>query len=278
MCGICGYIGTCIDDSVLRLMAESLNHRGPDGSGCWTNDVSAFGHTRLAIIDLSEAASQPMSTSDGRYTIVFNGEIYNYHELRGKLQQSGEIFQSASDTEVLLLGYRKWDRQVLDKLRGMFAFAVWDDYRRKLFLARDRIGIKPLFYAPLEKGMVFGSEIKAILKHPCVGKDINPAAVDSYLELGYVPGPETIFRNIYALSPGCWLQYQENQFKIGQYWIPNFSQPPVEKNEAELIEELDNKLNEAVSSHLVADVQVGAFLSGGVDSSLVAAVAQKHVE
>jgi asparagine synthase (glutamine-hydrolysing) len=278
MCGICGYIGTCIDDSVLRLMAESLNHRGPDGSGCWTNDVSAFGHTRLAIIDLSEAASQPMSTSDGRYTIVFNGEIYNYHELRGKLQQSGEIFQSASDTEVLLLGYRKWDRQVLDKLRGMFAFAVWDDYRRKLFLARDRIGIKPLFYAPLEKGMVFGSEIKAILKHPCVGKDIIPAAVDSYLELGYVPGPETIFRNIYALSPGCWLQYQENQFKIGQYWIPNFSQPPVEKNEAELIEELDNKLNEAVSSHLVADVQVGAFLSGGVDSSLVAAVAQKHVE
>jgi asparagine synthase (glutamine-hydrolysing) len=262
----------------MKSMVQTLRHRGPDDSGYWANHIAAFGHTRLSIIDLTAAASQPMCTSDGHYTIVFNGEIYNYRELRSELQQSGEAFHSASDTEVLLLGYRKWGRKVLDKLRGMFAFAVWDDYRKQLFLARDRIGIKPLFYAPLEKGMVFASEIKAILKHPCVGKDVNPAAVDSYLELGYVPGPETIFRNIYALSPGCWLQYQENEFRIGQYWIPDFSQPPVEKNEAELIEELDNKLNDAVSSHLVADVQVGAFLSGGVDSSLVAAVAQKQLE
>ena len=196
MCGICGYIETRIEDSVLRLMVESLNHRGPDGEGQWTNQVAALGHNRLAIIDLTDAASQPMSTSDGRYVVVFNGEIYNYRELRSELQQAGETFQSASDTEVLLLGYRTWGRQVLDKLRGMFAFAVWDDYRKQLFLARDRIGIKPLFYAPLKKGMVFGSEIKAILEHPCVGKDLNPAAVDSYLELGYVPGPDTIFKNM----------------------------------------------------------------------------------
>jgi asparagine synthase (glutamine-hydrolysing) len=278
MCGICGYTGTQINDSALQLMVESLNHRGPDGSGCWINEISAFGHTRLAIIDLSEAASQPMSTSDGRYVVVFNGEIYNYRELRSELQQAGETFQSASDTEVLLLSYRTWGRQVVDKLRGMFAFAVWDDYRRQLFLARDRIGIKPLFYAPLEKGMVFASEIKAILEHPCVDKDLNPTAVDSYLELGYVPGSDTIFRNIYALRPGCWLEYQENKFKISQYWIPDFSQPPVTRSEAELLEELDNKLNDAVKSHLVADVPVGAFLSGGMDSSLVTAVAQRHMD
>jgi asparagine synthase (glutamine-hydrolysing) len=259
-------------------MVQSLRHRGPDDNGFWANHTAAFGHTRLSIIDLTDVASQPMSTSDGRYTIVFNGEIYNYRELRSELQQSSEAFQSASDTEVLLLGYRKWGRQILDKLRGMFAFAVWDDYHRQLFLARDRIGIKPLFYAPLEKGIVFASEIKAILKHPCIDKEVNPAAVDSYLELGYVPGPDTIFKNIYALKPGCWLQYQENKFDIGQYWVPDFSGPPIERNEAELIEELDDKLNDAVRSHLVADVPVGAFLSGGVDSSLVTAVAQKQTD
>jgi asparagine synthase (glutamine-hydrolysing) len=160
----------------------------------------------------------------------------------------------------------------------MFAFAVWDDYRKQLFLARDRVGIKPLFYALLEKGLVFASEIKAILKHPAIEREINPTAVDSYLELGYVSGPDTIFKNIYALTPGCWLQYQGNSFRIHQYWTPDLSQPNFQENEADLVEELDNKLNDAVRSHLVADVPVGAFLSGGVDSSLVTAVAQKHVD
>lgn len=278
MCGICGYLCPKTDVSVLQSMVHSLSHRGPDGEGIWTNHEVAFGHNRLAIIDLTEAASQPMSTLDGRYTIVFNGEIYNYRELRSELMQAGENFQSASDTEVLLLGYRKWARNVLNKLRGMFAFAVWDDYRKQLFLARDRIGIKPLYYAQLEKGMVFASEIKAILRHPAVDRVINPAAVDSYLELGYVKGPGTIFRNIYALSPGCWLQYQENKLEVDHYWTVDFYQPLLEGNEDDLIELLDYQLNDAVKSHLVADVSVGAFLSGGVDSSLVAAVAQKHME
>jgi asparagine synthase (glutamine-hydrolysing) len=163
MCGISGCVGTQTDDSVLQAMVRSLQHRGPDGKGHWTNQEAALGHNRLAIIDLTDAASQPMSTPDDRYRIVFNGEIYNYRELRIDLQQAGETFQSASDTEVLLVGYRKWGKQVLDKVRGMFAFAVWDDYRKQLFLARDRVGIKPLFYALLEKGLVFASEIKAIL-------------------------------------------------------------------------------------------------------------------
>jgi asparagine synthase (glutamine-hydrolysing) len=278
MCGICGYVDPKPDASVLQSMVQSLSHRGPDGEGLWTNHEVALGHNRLAIIDLTNAASQPMSTPDGRYTIVFNGEIYNYRELRSELQQAGETFQSASDTEVLLLGYRKWARSVLDKLRGMFAFAVWDDYQKQLFLARDRIGIKPLFYAPLKNIFVFASEIKAILEHPAVSKEINPAAVDLYFELGYVPGPDTIFRNIYALKPGSWLLYHKGSFRINRYWTPDFLQPPNARNEAELIEELNEKLNDAVRSHLVADVSVGAFLSGGVDSSLVAAVAQKHME
>lgn len=278
MCGICGYMGTQVDLQILRTMIQSLYHRGPDDKGYWKNQTVALGHTRLAIIDTTEAARQPMITRDGRFAIVFNGEIYNYRELRAELQQAGETFQSASDTEVLLLGYRKWGRKFLDKLRGMFAFAVWDEYRKQLFLARDRIGIKPLFYAQLEKGMVFASEIKAILKHPAVDRAINPAAVDSYLELGYVKGPGTIFRNIYALSPGCWLQYQGNKLEVDQYWKLDFYQPMLEGNEDDLIEQLDYQLNDAVKSHLVADVSVGAFLSGGMDSSLVAAVAQKHTE
>jgi asparagine synthase (glutamine-hydrolysing) len=278
MCGICGYIDSKINIPLLKSMVQSLRHRGPDDSGYWANHIAAFGHTRLSIIDLTAAASQPMCTSDGRYTIVFNGEIYNYRELRSELQQDGENFRSVSDTEVLLLGYRKWGRQLLEKIRGMFAFAIWDAYRKQLFLARDRIGIKPLFYGPLGKTFVFASEIKAILKHPAVGREINPSAVDSYLERGYVPGPDTIFKKIYALNPGCWLQYRENDLRIAQYWTPDFCRLPDQKNEAELIEELDQKLNDAVSSHLVADVPVGAFLSGGVDSSLVTAVAQKHAD
>lgn len=278
MCGICGYVGTRTDVTVLQAMVRSLCHRGPDGEGSWMNQEAALGHSRLAVIDLTDAARQPMSTTDGRYVIVFNGEIYNYRELRKELQQAGETFQSASDTEVLLLGYRKWGKQILDRLRGMFAFGIWDDFGRQLFLARDRIGIKPLFYAPLDKGIVFASEMKAILAHPGVKRKINPAAVDAYFELGYVPGPNTIFRHIYALMPGCWLQYQGTAYKLNEYWAPDFSQPPLEGNEADLIEQLDNRLNDAVKSHLVADVPVGAFLSGGVDSSLVAAVAQKHME
>jgi len=278
MCGISGCVGTQTEDSILKAMVRSLQHRGPDGKGHWTNQVAALGHNRLAIIDLTDAASQPMSTPDGRYRIVFNGEIYNYRELRIDLQKAGETFQSASDTEVLLVGYRKWGKQVLDKVRGMFAFAIWDDYHKQLFLARDRVGIKPLFYALLDKGLVFASEIKAILKHPAVEREINPTAVDSYLELGYVSGPDTIFKNIFALTPGCWLQYQGNSFKIHRYWTPDLSQPTFQENEADLVEKLDNKLNDAVRSHLVADVPVGAFLSGGVDSSLVTAIAQKQMD
>lgn len=278
MCGICGYVGTPVDIPTLKMMVQSLSHRGPDDSGYWTNNIVALGHTRLAVIDLTEAASQPMSTQDGRYIVVFNGEIYNYRELRCELQKDGEIFQSVSDTEVILLGYRKWGKRVLERLRGMFAFAIWDNCCRELFLARDRIGIKPLFYAPLTNGLVFASEIKAILAHPGLSREMSPSAVDSYLELGYIPGPDTIFCGVRALMPGCWLEFKGRTPKTGQYWAPDFSSPPFKGSEEAFVEELDEKLNDAVKSHLVADVPVGAFLSGGMDSSLVTAIAQRHKE
>jgi asparagine synthase (glutamine-hydrolysing) len=276
MCGICGYIGIPVDISILQKMIQSLSHRGPDDSGYWTAKDAALGHTRLAIIDLSQMAHQPMITQDGRYVLVFNGEIYNYRELRQRLEQDGEVFKSNSDTEVILLGYRKWGKNILKKLRGMFAFAIWDDHLRQLFLARDRIGIKPLYYAPITEGMAFASEIKAILSHPCFSPEMNPAAVDLYLTLGYIPGPDTIFRGIQTLMPGCWLEWRERSFQTFQYWAPDFTRPPFKGSEKDLLEELDKKLNDAVKTHLVADVPVGAFLSGGIDSSLVAAIAQRH--
>lgn len=276
MCGICGYIGFKTDTSVLQIMTRSLIHRGPDDYGYWTKDGAALGHTRLAIIDLTKAARQPMITQDSRYVIVFNGEIYNYKEIRRELASDGEIFQSNSDTEVILLGYRKWGKQVLERLRGMFVFAIWDDYSRELFLARDRIGIKPLFYAPIPTGLVFASEIKAILAHPAFHRKMNPESVGSYFRLGYVPGPDTIFQGVRSMMPGFYMKWKRGALKLRQYWVPDFEQSSWRGNETDLIDELDEKLNDAVKSHLIADVPVGAFLSGGLDSSLVAAIAQKH--
>ena len=276
MCGICGYVGTDLDSHVLQKMVDILGHRGPDDSGYWQDSAAALGHTRLSIIDLTEAASQPMITDDGRYVIVFNGEIYNYRELRQELEQIGGSFQSTSDTEVILIGYRKWGREILHRLRGMFSFAIWDAQRQHLILARDRIGIKPLFYAPLANALVFASEIKAMLMHPKLTREMNPTAVNSYLTLGYIPGPDTIFKGVQALMPGCWLEWENGTLKTYQYWSPEFTSEPLADSEKDLVEQLDLWLNDAVRSHLVADVPVGVFLSGGVDSSLIAAIAQRH--
>jgi len=276
MCGICGYVGTDIEATVVKGMVEILHHRGPDSSGIWHDNGAALGHTRLAIIDLSDAGGQPMTSPDGRYTLIFNGEIYNYRELRQELEQRSEQFRSTSDTEVLLLGYRQWGRELLTRLRGMFAFAVWDSHLQHLFLARDRIGIKPVFYAPLENGLVFASEIKALLLHPAVNQELNTSAVHSYLTLGFIPGPETIFKGVRALMPGCYVEWSNGKFRTERYWAPDFTGTPLSGREKDLVEELDVRLNDAVKAHLVADVPVGVFLSGGVDSSLVAAIAQRH--
>ena len=276
MCGICGSVGDPRGRAAIEAMVAALRHRGPDANGTWTSDATALGHTRLAIIDLTAAGNQPMVSADGRCALVFNGEIYNYRELRHELRQQGERFQSTSDTEVILQGYRRWGTGVVAKLRGMFAFAVWDDGRQQLFLARDRVGIKPLFYACLNPGLVFGSEIKALLAHPGCKREMNPAAVNSYLELGYVPGPMTVFEGVQALEPGSWLVCGANGLRSQRYWTPEFAGNGTGGREPELLDELDQRLNDAVKSHLVSDVSVGAFLSGGIDSSLVCAIAQKH--
>lgn len=280
MCGICGYTGIGTDDRIIEKMTRTLLHRGPDAMGSWLGTEAALGHTRLSIIDLTEAGSQPMATPDGRYQLVFNGEIYNFREMRRELEEWGHRFISSCDTEVILLGYARWGPQVLQKLRGMFAFAVYDNASESLFMARDRMGIKPLFYAPLPRGLIFASEIKALFAHPALSPEFCPGAIDSYIALGYVPGPGTIFKQVKTLMPGCWLKWEgarnESRVVIGRYWFADFGKSELYDDESKLIDELDARLNDAVKSHLVADVPVGAFLSGGIDSSLVAAIARKH--
>ena len=277
MCGLGGYVGAG-SERLLDSMTRLLAHRGPDARGTWVGHGVGLAATRLAILDLSPAGNQPMGDASRGGHVVFNGEIYNFEELRTELRSAGYVFHSRSDTEVLLHGYRHWGKSILPRLRGMFAFAVWDEHSRQLFLARDRIGIKPLFYAELPDGLVFASEIKALFAHPGVAVEMDPAAVDAYVALGHVPKPATIFRGVKALLPGQWLRWQAGRVETGSYWTPDFRQPVLEGDEEELTEELDARLNDAVRSHLVADVPVGAFLSGGVDSSLVAAIAQRHME
>jgi asparagine synthase (glutamine-hydrolysing) len=257
-------------------MTKLLAHRGPDARGTWVGHGVGLAATRLAILDLSPAGNQPMGDASSGVYVAFNGEIYNFAELRAELTSIGSVFHSRSDTEVLLHGYRRWEASLLSRLRGMFAFAIWDEPHRQLFLARDRLGIKPLFYAEVPGGLVFASEIKALFAHPSLRVRMDPAAVDEYLTLGYVPGPRTIFEGVRALAPGHWLRWQAGALQTGRYWASSFCQPVVAGSEDDLADELDAGLNDAVRSHLVADVPVGVFLSGGIDSSLVAAIAQRH--
>jgi len=275
MCGLGGYVGTG-SQQVLDRMTKLLAHRGPDARGTWVGHGVGFAATRLAILDLSPAGNQPMGDASSGVHVAFNGEIYNFEGLRAELTSIGYVFHSRSDTEVLLHGYRHWKESILPRLCGMFAFAIWDESHRQLFLARDRLGIKPLFYAQLPDGLVFASEIKALFAYPALRVQMDPAAVDGYLALGYVASPRTIFKGVHALPPGHWLRWRAGALETGRYWAPDFRQPVLEGSEDDLVDELDARLNAAVRSHLLADVPVGVFLSGGIDSSLVAAIAQRQ--
>jgi len=274
MCGLAGFTGQG-DIATLHAMAASLHHRGPDAQGVWHNHQAGLAHARLSIQDLSEAGAQPMSAKNAH--LVFNGEIYNAPELREQLIQAGYTFRSHADTEVILNGYLHWGEQVLSRLSGMFAIAIWDEGEQSLLLARDRVGIKPLFYTQHPSGIVFASEIKAIFKHEQVHKSVNRSAVDDYLALGYVPSPNTIFNDIFALPPAHVLRWKNNNIVVERYWDVS-AHDAVHGSESELVDELDKRLNDVVASHLLADVDVGAFLSGGVDSSLVCAIAAKHMD
>ena len=274
MCGITGGVPG-IDVRVLERMAAALAHRGPDGEGYFHAPGPAgasLGHRRLAVIDLA-GGRQPMTSADGRWTLVFNGEIYNFRELRRVLEDCGTAFRTNSDTEVLLEAWARWGVDVLERLRGMFAFAIWDGRDRALWLVRDRLGVKPLYYTMAGGRLLFGSEIKALLAHPAVPRRLRPAAVDDYLTFLYVPAPQTIFDGIEELPPAHWLRYSNGAAELHRYWQA-LPLPAGEAKES-APEELCALLEESVRLRLVSDVPLGAFLSGGLDSSSIVALAAR---
>jgi asparagine synthase (glutamine-hydrolysing) len=272
MCGIVGFVdpnaGGALDaGATLARMNDAIVHRGPDDDGTFVDDGVALGMRRLSIIDLA-GGRQPIATEDGRFTIVFNGEIYNFRELRAELESRGHRFRTKSDTEVILRAYAEYGEECVDRLRGMFAFAVWDARERSLFVARDRVGIKPLYYARVPGGLVFGSEMKSLVEHPGVGRALDPRAVDAYLTLGYVPDPLAIFEGVEKLPPGHRMTFRDGTLSVSRYW--DFEYEPVEARPVDdYLDELRALLEEAVRIRMIAEVPLGAFLSGGIDSSTV---------
>jgi asparagine synthase (glutamine-hydrolysing) len=276
MCGIAGFVSPvegaelprAASADVLDRMCRRIAHRGPDDQGVLVEGAAALGMRRLSIIDLA-GGHQPMSGCDPRVSIVFNGEIYNYRELRTELEARGHRFHTSSDTEAIVHAYEEFGGTCVERLRGMFAFAIWDEGRRALFAARDRAGKKPFFYTVTPAGtFVFGSELKSLLEHPGVRREVSPEAVDSYLSFGYVPDPLSIFKDVHKLPPGCRLTFAGGDVRVESYWDFPF-EPDETRAEEDWLEELRAALEEAVRVRLVADVPLGAFLSGGVDSSAV---------
>jgi len=280
MCGIAGFtqfhsqIGN-IDS--LNKMGEAIYHRGPDAGSAYIDENIGLSHRRLAIIDLSEAGIQPMQSHDNRYVIAFNGEIYNFLELRKELVDKGYAFKSHTDTEVILALYHYEGVNLLNKINGMFAFALWDKEKQSLFIARDRIGKKPLYYTKLNNEVIFASELKAILTNKNIPKDINVDAVYDFFAYQYIPDPKTIFQNIHKLEPGHYLLINQDGMTKKQYWDISFAQTS-ELPEQELKEKTQQIATHCTKQRMVSDVPLGAFLSGGVDSSGIVALMAKIAE
>jgi len=277
MCGITGIVDLSarrdINRELLRDMNDRLIHRGPDGSGYHFEPGVGFGHRRLSIIDL-EGGTQPMFNEDQSVVVTFNGEIYDFAQLMDDLKRAGHVFRTRCDTEVIVHAWEEWGEACLDKLQGMFAFAIWDRNRDTLFMARDRFGKKPLYYSQLDSGqVVFASELKALLMHPDVTRDIEPTAVEDYMTFGYVPDPKTIFRSIHKLAPGFFLKAKRGGRELvpHRYWDIKFEVDSKYKNENQICEEFNQRLAAATRRRLISDVPLGAFLSGGVDSSAIVA-------
>ncbi len=277
MCGITGIFDTQgkrdIPRDLLHRMNETQFHRGPDEGGLHLEPGVGLGHRRLSIIDLS-TGQQPLFNEDGSVVVVFNGEIYNFLELVPELEALGHTFRTHSDTEVIVHAWESWGEACVERFRGMFAFALWDRNNETLFVVRDRFGVKPLYYAFLESGeFIFGSELKSLMAHPGLPRDIDPLAVEEYFAYGYVPEPRTIFKRVYKLPPGFTLTLKRGESRAlpKQYWDMPFT-PVQVKDEASAQEELVERLQESIRLRMIADVPLGAFLSGGVDSSAVVAM------
>jgi asparagine synthase (glutamine-hydrolysing) len=283
MCGIVGFFSHTQFERLsgcLHAATQAMSHRGPDDGGAYRDALHGIGlgHRRLSIIDLTEGGHQPMVSTDGKYIIVFNGEIYNFVEIRQDLQKIGYKFNSHSDTEVILNAYRQWGLDCLERFVGMFAFAIWDRDLKQLILVRDRIGIKPLFYYCKNHTLVFGSELKALMAFDLVEKEIDLEALSLFLHYQYIPAPKTIFKRTQKLEPGNYLIFNGKEIKIERYWkmpVPQPSQETALLTENQWIERLDLAITQAVSDRLISDVPLGALLSGGIDSSLVVALMQK---
>jgi asparagine synthase (glutamine-hydrolysing) len=275
MCGIAGRFHydplRPIDRDALVAMTDALAHRGPDAAGYFVDAGIGLGHRRLSIIDLA-TGDQPLGNEDGTIQVVFNGEIYNFADVRAELQAHGHRFRTGSDTEVIVHGYEQWGDRCVDRFRGMFAFALWDGPKRRLLLARDRLGVKPLYYAEIPGvGLVFGSEIKSLLQNSEIPREWRPETLDAYLTLLYVPAPDTIYRAVRKLPPAHVLVAEGGAVRTSRYWDLEFTGDGAPAREEAYLEELDAILREAVGLRLISDVPLGAFLSGGIDSSLVVA-------
>jgi asparagine synthase (glutamine-hydrolysing) len=274
MCGIAGKFnfdpGNPIDRNRLVAMTSVISHRGPDADGFYLGGGAGLGHRRLSIIDLS-TGDQPLANEDGTIWVVFNGEIYNFADIRVELETHGHRFRTHTDTEVIVHAYEQWGERAVDRFRGMFAFALWDEPRRRLLLVRDRLGVKPLHYAVTPGGITFGSEIKSLLEDPDVPRGWSPEALDAYLTLQYVPAPQTIYKAIWKLPPGHLLVAENGRVRTRRYWDLTFTGDGDPAREDEYLERLDALVNESVRLRLVSDVPLGAFLSGGIDSSAVVA-------
>lgn len=280
MCGITGFVynsDRAVERDVLERMNCAIEHRGPDEDGFYIKENVGLAMRRLSIIDLA-GGQQPMHTQDRTKWIVYNGEIYNYQELRADLDKRGHKFYTNSDTEAIVHLYDEFGEGCLEYLRGMFAFAIWDEKDKSLFIARDRVGKKPLLYSHQPNGdLIFASEFRAVLEHPSVGRDVDMGAIDSYLTYLCVPAPETAFKSIRKLEPGHWLRWKDGQIETKRYWLPDFSKK-IKISEEEAIEETTRLVRESTRLRMIAEVPLGAFLSGGVDSSTVVALMAQESE
>jgi len=279
MCGITGIFnlnGESVSQVSLRKMTDAIAHRGPDGEGFYTDSFIGLGHRRLAIIDLSPAGHQPMVTKDGQYALSYNGEIYNFQEIRLELESLGYQFRSRTDSEVVLYAYAQWKEAALNRFNGMFAFAIWDKDRQELFLARDRYGIKPLYYTLQGNTFIFGSEIKAILTHPSYHAEMDKEALLEYFTFQNFFTNRTLFKDVKILPAGTYMRLPLGATRVDKpqrYWDYSFVEPENSKDEREYLEELNRLFRQAVNRQLISDVELGSYLSGGIDSGSITAMA-----